>query len=53
MMFIFFVAGTLMVRKDVLPGYSYLNITIEKLELKDPQDYFDPFIAISVKSEYV
>ena len=38
-------------RRDVLPGYSYLNITIEKIELKDPQNYADPFITVSVKSQ--
>lgn len=48
-----FLAGTLLVRRDALPGYRYLNITIEKIELKDPQTYFDPFITVSVKSEYV
>ena len=43
--------GSLVTRRDVLPGYSYLNITIDKIELKDPQNYIDPFIAVSVKSK--
>ncbi len=47
------IAGTLLKRKDVLPGYSYLDITIEKIELKDPQNYIDPFITVSVKSQFL
>ena len=35
----------------MLPGYSYLSITIEKIGLKDPQDYIDPAITVTVKSE--
>lgn len=46
------IAGTLLTRKDILPGYSYLDITIEKIELKDPQNYVDPFITVSVKSQF-
>ena len=48
----FATGGTLLVRKDVLPGYKYLNITIEKIELKDAETYFDPFITVSVKSKW-
>lgn len=41
--------GTLIARKDTLPGYRYLDIVIDKIELKDPQNYTDPFITVSVK----
>lgn len=40
-------------RRDILPGYSYLNVTIDKIELKDSQNYIDPFITVSVKSPYL
>lgn len=46
-------AGSLLKRRDVLPGYSYLDISIEKIGMKDPQTYIDPLITVSVKSEYI
>jgi len=42
-------AGSLLKRRDVLPGYSYLDIDIEKIDLKDSGSYADPFLTVSVK----
>ena len=44
-------AGSLLKRRDVLPGYSYLDIDIEKIDLKDSGSYVDPFITVSVKGK--
>lgn len=35
------------------PGCTYVTITIDKIGLKNPHDYIDPFITVSVKSEPV
>lgn len=43
-------AGSLVRRKETMPGYSYLTISIDKIGLKDPQDYIDPAITVSVKN---
>ena len=44
-------AGSLLERRDALPGYNFLDIIIEKIGLKDPQNYIDPLITVSVKSK--
>ena len=33
------------------PGRTYLTITIDKIGLKDPNGFVDPFVTVSVKSE--
>jgi len=34
-------------------GHTYLTITIDKIGLKDPNGFTDPFITVTVKSEPV
>ena len=45
--------GTLLQRSDLLPGYTYLSILVDKIGLKDPLAYADPFITVSVKSRSI
>lgn len=45
-------AGSLMQRTTTAPGHTYLTITVDRIGLKDPQTYIDPFMTISVKSEH-
>lgn len=42
--------GTLLVRQYLVPGFDYLNITIDKIEIKNAGDYIDPFFTVSLKS---
>ncbi len=44
------VAGSLVPRVSTLPGHTYLTITVDRIGVKDPQNYIDPFITVSVKS---
>ena len=43
--------GTLIVRQYLVPGFDYLNITIDKIEIKNAKDFIDPFFTVSLKSE--
>ena len=36
---------------EMLPGLSYLTIKIGRIGIKNPQNYLDPHITVSVKSE--
>ena len=40
-------------RSTMRPGCTYVTITIDKIGLKNPHDYIDPFITVSVKSKPV
>lgn len=43
--------GTLFKRKQVLPGKTYLTITIDKIGMKDSQSYIDPLITITTLTQ--
>ena len=44
-------AGSLLHRSAMKPGHTYLTITIDKIGLKSPNAFIDPFITVSLKSE--
>ena len=34
-----------------IPGHTYLTIKVHKIGIKDPHNYIDPFIEISIKGK--
>lgn len=43
--------GNLLPQPSYKPGRTYLIIHINKIGIKDPHNYIDPFIEISIKGK--
>ena len=43
------VQGNLLSQPSYKPGQTYLIINVNKIGIKDPLNYIDPFIEISIK----
>ena len=44
--------GNLLLQPTYKPGQTYLTIHIDKIGIKDPHNYIDPFIEISIKGNW-
>ena len=44
--------GNLLPEPLYKPGRTYLTIHINKIGIKDPHNYIDPFIEISIKGNF-
>ena len=45
--------GNLLPQPLYKPGQTYLVIHISKIGIKDPHNYIDPFIEISIKGKFL